>query len=97
MLFYQTEGTKMLVIEALFRNGQFIPESPVSLPENSKVSLTIEEENNENGKPGEINQKENREAWWEFERAIREIKDEALSGDFPTRVKFRTPEEIESL
>jgi predicted DNA-binding antitoxin AbrB/MazE fold protein len=87
----------MLVIEALFRNGQFIPENPVSLPENSKVSLTIEEKETEYGTPKGFNQRDNSEAWGEFERAIREIRDEALPDDFPTRIKFRTPEEIETL
>jgi hypothetical protein len=87
----------MLVTEALFRNGQFIPENPISLPENSKVSLTIEEKRIEYRTPLEFSQKENSEAWGEFERAIREINDEALPDDFPTRVKFRMSEEIDSL
>jgi predicted DNA-binding antitoxin AbrB/MazE fold protein len=91
------EVMNMLVIEALFRNGQFIPEKPISLPENSKVSLTIEEGKPEYRTVAEISHKENREAWEEFEKAIREIKDEVLPDDFPTRVKFRTLEEIESL
>jgi predicted DNA-binding antitoxin AbrB/MazE fold protein len=85
----------MLVTEALFRNGQFIPASPVSLPENSRVSLTIEEKEVEHRISLRLSQRENSEAWEEFEMAVREIKDETLPDDFPTRVKFRTPEEID--
>jgi hypothetical protein len=87
----------MLVTEALFRNGQFIPEGPISLPENSRVSLTIEEKKAEHRTLLGPNQRENSEAWGEFERAIREIKDEVLPDDFPTRIKFRTPKGIDSL
>jgi predicted DNA-binding antitoxin AbrB/MazE fold protein len=77
----------MLVIQALFRNGQFIPENPVSLPENSKVSITIEE------KEKEFDFEAYKKLWDEIIEEI-ENSDEVLPDNFPMRVKFRTPEEL---
>jgi predicted DNA-binding antitoxin AbrB/MazE fold protein len=80
----------MLVITGFIENGVFIPNQPIPIQERTGASLEIKDVK-------EISQKENRVAWEEFEKAIREITDEDLPDDFPTRIKFRTLEEIEAL
>jgi predicted DNA-binding antitoxin AbrB/MazE fold protein len=94
----------MLVINGFIENGVFIPNQPIPIQKRMEASLEIKDVSKiEDKKAGsyrtvkEISQKENRSAWEEFEKAIRGITDEDLPDDFPTRIKFRTPEEIEAL
>ena len=35
---------QILVITGVFRNERFIPDSPISIPQNKKVTVTIDEE-----------------------------------------------------
>jgi len=77
----------MLVITGVFENGKFIPDSPVSIPQKKKVTLTIEEEQHEELKAPN--------KWREIGEAILSC-DEELPGN-PSPVKFRTIADIEAL
>jgi hypothetical protein len=37
-------GVQMLVITGIFENERFIPDSPISIPQKKKVTVTIDEE-----------------------------------------------------
>jgi hypothetical protein len=86
---------RMLIMGAMFRDGKFIPDNHVSLPENSKVSLTIEEREPQHKTIKEIDQQANSKAWGEFLEELEKINDEILPDDFPVRLKFRSPEALD--
>jgi hypothetical protein len=77
----------MLVVTGYFDNEKFISDSPVSLPQNKKVTITIEENTN----VGKISANK----WREIGEAILNC-DEELTGE-PQSVKFRTLAEMEAL
>jgi hypothetical protein len=76
----------MLVITGFFRDEKFVPDIPISIPQNKKVVLTIEEE----------------QPLIKTEMSWREICNEILNCDEeligePQPVKFRTIAEMEAL
>jgi hypothetical protein len=76
----------MLVVNGFFENGVFIPEKPlVNIKGRQKAVLNIDE----------TDKHERLNAWREFSRAIRD-SDEFLEGE-PQRIRFMTPEEVETL
>ena len=79
----------MLVVDGFFENGVFIPEKPMAnIKGRQRAVLKIEETSKDD--------KQNRlKAWQEFSYAIR-TSDEVLEGE-PQRIRFRTPQEIETL
>jgi predicted membrane chloride channel (bestrophin family) len=79
----------MLVIPGYIEKGQFVPDSPALIADRARATLMVEDH-------AAISEEENRRAWGEFIEAIRNIKDEELTG-MPEPVQFRTPEEIDRL
>lgn len=80
----------MLVLDTFFKDGAFVPDEPVAnIKEGQKVRITIEEET-------EFLERQSR-AFKKAKKLIEESKDEILPDDFPARIKFRTPEEVEAL
>ena len=77
----------MLVITGIFENERFIPDGPVSIPQNKKVIVTIEEEPETQTKTAN--------KWREIGEAILNC-DEDLPGS-PQPIQFRTIAEMESL
>ena len=76
----------MLVVTGIFENERFIPDRPVSIPQNRKVVVTIEEEPD--------TQTKNVNKWREIGEAILNC-DEDLPGS-PQPIQFRTLLEMES-
>jgi len=79
----------MLVVNGFFENGVFVPEKPLAtIKGRQRAVLNIEETDKDD--------KQNRlKAWQEFSHAIR-TSDEILEGE-PQRIRFRTPQEIDTL
>ena len=77
----------MLVITGVFENERFIPDKPVSIPQNKKVIVTIEEESS--------NEVRTTNRWREIGEAILACNED-LPGS-PPPVEFRTIAEIEAL
>jgi len=79
----------MLVVNGFFENGVFVPEKPLAnIKGRQRAVLNIDETDR--------NEKQERlSAWQEFSRVIR-TNNEPLGGE-PQRIRFRTPEEIETL
>ena len=75
----------MLVVTGIFENERFIPDRPVSIPQNKKVVVTIEEE---------PEQSKTINKWREIGEAILNC-DEDLHGS-PQPIQFRTIAEMES-
>ena len=77
----------MLIINGFFENGVFVPEKPLTnIKGKQKAVLQIIDED----------EKQSRlTAWKEFSKAIRE-SDEVLEGE-PERIRFKSPEEVDSL
>ena len=76
----------MLVVTGVFENERFIPDKPVSIPQKTKVVVTIEEEINIGTKPAN--------KWREIGEAVLNC-DEALPGS-PQPIQFRTMAEMET-
>jgi len=77
----------MLVVTGIFENERFILDTPVSIPQSQKVTLTIEESGDT--KTGPANK------WREIGEAILAC-DEALPG-WPQPILLRTAAETEAL
>jgi len=77
----------MLVVTGIFEDERFIPDTPVSIPQRKKVTVTIDENPTEETRP--INK------WREIGEAILNC-DEELPGN-PQPVQFRTLAEMETL
>ena len=74
----------MLVVTGVFENERFIPDKPVSIPQKTKVVVTIEEEINTDTKSAN--------KWREIGEAILSC-DEELPGS-PQPIQFRTIAEM---
>jgi hypothetical protein len=72
----------MLVVTGFFDKETFYPDSPVSIPQNKKVVVTIEEEKAEM-------------SWREICNAIQTCDEEIPSE--PQPINFRTIEEMDAL
>ncbi|GHV85923.1 hypothetical protein AGMMS50230_15310 [Spirochaetia bacterium] len=80
----------MLVVNGFFENGVFVPSKPISAIQGRQAAtLTIKEASEEKKKQKRI------QAWKEFSRTIR-TSTEQLEGE-PEKLRFRTPEETETL
>jgi len=79
----------MLVVNGFFENGVFVPEKPLTNIKGRQRAVLNIDETNKNENQERIN------AWQEFSRVIRS-NNETLEGE-PERIRFRTPEEIETL
>jgi hypothetical protein len=79
----------MLVVNGFFENGVFVPEKPLADIKGRQRAVLNIDETDKNTNQERIN------AWREFSRVIRS-SNEPLEGE-PQRIRFRTPEEIESL
>jgi len=77
----------LLVVTGIFENGRFIPDTPISLPQSKKATLTIEE--NRSAEAGPANK------WREIGEAILAC-DEELPGE-PLPIRLRTVAETEAL
>jgi len=77
----------MLIVTGIFENERFIPDTPVSIPQRKKVTITIDENTAAEIKP--LNK------WREIGEAILNC-DEELPGS-PQPVQFRTIAEMEAL
>jgi len=77
----------MLVVTGIFENERFIPDTPVSIPQRKKVTVTIDE--NPTAEAGPLNK------WREIGEAILNC-DEELPGS-PQPIQFRTVAEMEEL
>jgi predicted DNA-binding antitoxin AbrB/MazE fold protein len=76
----------MLVINAFFENGKFVPESPVSIPEKTRATITIDDRAERMGR-----------AFDTFLDELDKIDDEPLALPLE-RVRFgRTPEMLDKL
>ena len=79
----------MLVINGFFENGVFIPEKPLSnIKGRQKAVLNIDDTSKDEKTDRQI-------AWREFSQTIR-ASEEVLEGE-PEKIRFRTPEEIETI
>jgi len=79
----------MLIVNGFFENGVFVPEKPLAnIKGRQKAVLNIEE-------TGKDDKQKRLRAWQEFSHTIR-TSDETLEGE-PQRIRFRTPQEIETL
>jgi hypothetical protein len=81
----------MLVLNGFFdRQGRFVPDKPVSIPHDKKVTVTIEEE--------EVGLASIPSAAWDtFFRELDAIEGEDIPDDFVEQFRmsnFRTPEEL---
>ena len=74
----------MLVVTGVFENERFIPDKPVSIPQKTKVVVTIEEEINTDTKSAN--------KWREIGEAILSC-DEELPGS-PQPIQFRAIAEM---
>jgi hypothetical protein len=79
----------MLVIPGYIEKGQFVPDSPAPIADRARATLTGEDHT-------AISVEENHRARGEFIEAIRNIKDEELTG-MSEPVRFGTPEELDRL
>jgi len=77
----------MLVVTGIFENERFIPDTPVSIPQRKKVTVTIDE--NPIAEADPLNK------WREIGEAILNC-DEELPGS-PQPIQFRTVAEMEEL
>jgi len=78
----------MLVVNGFFENGEFIPDKPLANIKGRQRAVLSIDETSKNEKQERLS------AWQEFSRVIR-TSDEALEGE-PERIRFRTPEEIDT-
>ena len=81
----------LLTFQGYFKEGHFVPDTPVQIPEGKKTIVTVLDETaNQNA------EEMRRIKLWE--KIFEEIKncDEELLGE-PERVHFRTPEEVDAL
>ena len=81
----------LLAVEGYFKDGRFIPNTPVHIPEGKKTIVTVLDE--------AVNEEKERKAYKKlWDEIIDEIEnsDEALEGE-PERLRFRSPEETEAL
>ena len=81
----------LLTYQGFFKDGRFIADTPVQIPEGRKTIVTVLDE------VVDENDEEERESKL-WDKIIEEIKnnDEVLVGE-PERVHFRTPEEVDKL
>jgi len=79
----------MLVVSGFFENGVFVPDRPIANIKGKQRAVLNIEEMDDGKKQVRIN------AWREFSRAVK-ASDEVLEGE-PERVRFKAPEQIESL
>ena len=77
----------MLVVTGIFENERFIPDTPISIPQRKKVTVTIDENPTAEARP--LN------SWREIGDAILNC-DEELPGN-PQPVRFRAIAEMEAL
>jgi len=79
----------MLVVSGFFENGVFVPDRPLANIKGKQRAVLNIEEMDDGKKQARI------DAWREFSRAVK-ASGEMLEGE-PERVRFKTPEQIESL
>ena len=81
----------LLTFQGYFKEGHFVPDTPVQIPEGKKTIVTVLDEAADE-KAEEMRQSK---LW---DKIFEEIKncDEELLGE-PERVRFRTPEEVDAL
>ncbi|MHC6203124.1 hypothetical protein ACYULU_08005 [Breznakiellaceae bacterium SP9] len=81
----------LLTFQGYFEAGQFVADTPIQIPEGRKTIITVLDEKADNA-----NERENYIAYWN--KIIEDIQnsDEVLEGE-PERIRFKTPEEIDSL
>ena len=81
----------LLTFQGFFKDGRFVADTPVQIPEGRKTIVTVLDE-----VVDESAEEERRIKLWN--KIIEEIKnsDEILVGE-PERMHFRTPEEIDKL
>jgi hypothetical protein len=81
----------LLTVEGYFEAGRFITDTPVHIPEGKKTIVTVLDE--------EVNKDKERKAYKKlWDEIIDEIENsgEVLEGE-PERLRFRSPEETETL
>jgi hypothetical protein len=81
----------LLTFQGYFEAGQFVTDTPVKIPEGRKTIITVLDE-----KADKVNGREEYIAYWN--RIIEDIQDsdEMPEGE-PERIRFKTPEEIDTL
>jgi len=79
----------MLVVSGFFENGVFVPDRPLANIKGKQRAVLNIEESDDGKRQARVN------AWRKFSRAVK-ASDEVLEGE-PERVRFRTPEQVESL
>jgi hypothetical protein len=81
----------MLVVTGIFKNERFIPDTPISIPQNKKVIVTIEEKSDNDIRTETVSANK----WREIGMAVLNC-DEELTGS-PQSIQFRTIAEMEAL
>ncbi|MDR2095366.1 MAG: hypothetical protein LBP76_07585 [Treponema sp.] len=81
----------LLAVQGYFEAGRFITDAPIQIPEGRKTIITVLDEKIDTEK-----EKEQYIAYWN--NIIEDIKnsDELLEGE-PDRMRFKTPEGIQTL
>ena len=81
----------LLTFQGFFKEGHFVPDTPVQIPEGKKTIVTVLDE-----AADESAEVERRIKLWD--KIIEDIRncDEVLVGE-PERIHFRTPEEVDKL
>jgi len=79
----------MIVVSGFFENGVFVPDRPLANIKGKQRAVLNIEEMDDGKKQLRVN------AWREFSRAVK-ASHEVLEGE-PERVRFKAPEQIESL
>ncbi|MDR1147083.1 MAG: hypothetical protein LBK66_00470 [Spirochaetaceae bacterium] len=85
------ENSMLLTVEGYFEAGRFIADSPVYIPEKKKTVVTVLDKNV--AEAGELTAHKN--LWKQIIKDLRNC-DEVLEG-MPERLRFRSPEETETL
>jgi hypothetical protein len=79
----------MLVVSGFFENGVFVPDEPLANVKGKQRAVLNIDDIGDEGRQDRI------DAWREFSCAVRD-SDEILEGE-PKRIRFRMPEEIETI
>jgi hypothetical protein len=81
----------MLALQGYFQSGRFVTDTPVQIPERKKTIVTVLDEDIDEEKEQEAHKK-----LWDEIIAELQSCDEVLEGE-PERLRFRGPEETETL